>query len=390
MFLTSPNATVSDRTWSPHEELACRVLRGDPEAGAFPFDAERQSVFLRHAERHGVQALLGAHLRSSDSWRGWPSDLRQALAAEAASQAALEILQGQETVRVLEALTQRGVRPLLMKGAPLAYTHYRSPHHRPRGDTDVLIRRVDREAAGNVLSGLGYARRNLTSGELVSYQYTWSRLDRHGMTHVIDLHWRVSNSQMFADALSYDEIAHSSIAVPQLGGRALGPVHALLLACMHRVVHITAPYFVDDSIHYGDRLIWLYDIHLLVSQMRPHEVTQFAQLALERRLSTICLDGLRQSERCFATPLPEEILKVFSNGGAPEPSAQYLDPGRLRHLVTDIRSLSNWPDRLRLAREHLFPPAEYILRKYAVSQRAWLPVLYLRRGMQGIWRLIRE
>ncbi len=81
---------------------------------------------------------------------------------------------------------------------------------------------------------------------------------------------------------------------------------------------------------------------------------------------------------------------MLSNGGAPEPSARYLDRGRLHHLVTDIRSLSNWPDRLRLAREHLFPPAEYILKKYAVSQRVWLPALYLRRGMQGIWRLIRE
>ncbi len=56
---------------------------------------------------------------------------------------------------------------------------------------------------------------------------------------------------------------------------------------MHRVVHITAPYFVDDSIHYGDRLIWLYDIHLLISQMPPQELTQFARLALERRLNTI-------------------------------------------------------------------------------------------------------
>ena len=175
------------------------------------------------------------------------------------------------------------------------------------------------------------------------------------MTHVIDLHWRVSNCQMFAEALSYDELAHSSVAVPPLGGRALGPVHALLLACMHRVVHVTAPYFVDDAVHYGDRLIWLYDIHLLVSQMPPQELTQFARLALEKRLSTICLDGLKESQRCFATPLPEDIIEVLSKGGAPEPSARFLDPGRLHHLVTDIRSLSNWRDRLHLAKEHLFP-----------------------------------
>jgi hypothetical protein len=300
------------------------------------------------------------------------------------------MIQGPETVRVLEALSHTGIRPLLMKGVPLAYTHYRSPYLRPRSDADMLIRRADREAASSVLAELGYERSNATSGELVSYADSWSKLDRHDVTHVIDLHWRVNNCQMFAEAVSYDELMNGSVAIPLLGGRALGPVHALLLACMHRVAHVAAPWSVDDTRHYGDRLIWLYDIHLLTSRMSPQELTEFARLAVERRLKTICFDGLRQSQRCFATQLPDEILGVLSAAGPSEPSARYLDPGRLRYMVRDIQSLSNLRDRLRLAKEHLFPPAEYMLKKYAVSRRAWLPALYLRRGLQGTWRLLRD
>ena len=221
----------------------------------------------------------------------------------------------------------------------------------------------------------------------LQHQSSWNKRDRYGVAHAIDLHWRVSNCQIFAEAVSYDELVSGSVPIHVLGARALGPVHALLLACMHRVGHVTASWSVNDRRHYGDRLIWLYDIHLLASRMSAQELTEFVRLAVERRLKTICLDGLRQSQRCFAMPLPDDVLGALSAAGPPEPSAHYLDRGRLRFMVRDIRSLSNVYDRLRLAREHLFPPAGYMLKTYAVSRRAWLPFLYLRRAVLGISRL---
>ena len=369
------------------DDLVCRLLCGLSSAWPFSSAAELQSQFLQYTNRHGVQPLLYAQLRPSAAWASWPSDLRQTLSDEAASQLVVDMIQGQETVKVLEALSQSGVRPLLMKGVALAHTHYRSPHLRPRGDADMLIRRADRETACGVLTELGYQRLNTTRGELVSYQSNWNKLDRHGVTHAIDLHWRVNNCQIFAEAVSYDELLSGSVAIQVMGARALGPVHALLLACMHRVTHVTASWWVNDRRHYGDRLIWLYDIHLLASRMSSQELTEFVRLAVERRLKTICIDGLSHSQRCFATLLPDEVLGALSAAGPPEPSARYLDPGRLRFMVRDIRSLSNVCDRLRLASEHLFPPAGYMLKKYAVSQRAWLPILYLRRAVQGISRL---
>jgi hypothetical protein len=369
------------------EDLVCRLLCGVSSAWPFSVAVEVQSEFLEYTNRHGVQPLLYVQLRPSPAWESWPSDLRQALQDEAASHAVVDMIKGQETVKVLKALARSGVSPLLMKGLPLAYTHYRSPHLRPRGDTDLLIRRADRETGSGVLIDLGYELINATRGELVSSESSWKKLDRYGVTHAIDLHWRVNNCQIFAEAMSYEELLSGSVEIQALGARALGPVHALLLACMHRVAHITAAWSVNDRQHYGDRLIWLYDIHLLAGRMSTPEMTEFVRLAVERRLKTICLDGLRHSQRCFGTPLPDELLAALSAAGPPEPSAPYLNPGRLRFLVRDIRSLSNVYDRLRLVKEHLFPPAEYMLKKYAGSRRAWLPTLYLRRAVEGIWRL---
>lgn len=371
------------------EELICRILRGVPAAWPDPCDAECRSAFLHRARYHGVPVLLSAAVRSSAVANSWPLGVRQSLSREAAAQAAVEMVQAREIARVMQSLVQAEMAPLLMKGTPLAYTDYRAPHLRPRADTDLLIHPSERELAERVLAGLGYERVNATRGSLVSYEFAMTRVDRSGVTHVVDVHWRVSNRQVFADALSYDECMAGSEAVPQLGARALGPTHALLLACMHRVTHVTVAYDFGGVPHLGDRLIWLYDIHLLATRLGPAALQKFAELAESRRVRRLCLDGLALTQRHFGTSLPQDVMDTLAAPGPRELSAQYLEIGRMHCLVKDIQSLPNWRDRLRLSKEHVFPPADYMLEKYRVSRRAWLPALYLHRGVRGLWRLLR-
>ena len=374
---------------SVDDELMCSVLRGAPTAWPASACATFQEDFLRRARYQGVEPLLSANLRSSDMCDGWPLGVRAALSREAASHAAVAMLQKREITRVLRALTTAAVTPLLMKGTPLAYAMYRSPDLRPHADTDILIRRGEREATERTLADLRYERVNATSGGLVSSEFAMTRLDRFDVTHTVDVHWRVSNRQRFAEALPYHECQAGSVAVPQLGARALGPMHALLLACMHRVTHVTVAYQSDGESHYGDRLIWLCDIHLLASALSTEAFRRFVQLAADKRLRRICWDGLTQAQRCFGTRLQDDVLEALSAPGPPEPSARDLEPGRLRCMVRDIRSLPSWRDRLRLGKEHIFPPADYVLKKYGVSSPVWLPALYLHRGLWGALKLLR-
>ena len=133
---------IGRRSVTRSSPAACYA--GIPAQERFSFDDKLQSTFLQYTDRHGVQGLLAPNFaRQIPRSAGLQIFVRPLRRRRISG--LLEILQRRETVTVLEALTQRGIRPLLMKGAPLAYTHYRSPHLRPRGDTDVLIRRVDRE-----------------------------------------------------------------------------------------------------------------------------------------------------------------------------------------------------------------------------------------------------
>jgi hypothetical protein len=278
---------------------------------------------------------------------------------------------------------------LILKGTALAYSIYPAPVLRPRADTDLLIRDGDREDLERTFLALGYGKPGTISGELVRYQCGYVREDRFGVEHVFDVHWRISNTQLFARALDYEELAARASAIPGLGARARGLSlpDALLLACMHRAHHIHAPYYADGiSYRDEDRLIWVYDIHLLVEAMSPSMLRNFAELAENRGMRTICRDGLMRAQACFGTRIPGELRPVLAGRGATEASAAHLRRGGARHFLTELRSLPGWRARATLVGEHLFPPATYMLDKYRVTGRAWLPMLYLHRGIHGAWK----
>jgi hypothetical protein len=140
--------------------------------------------------------------------------------------------------------------------------------------------------------------------------------------------------------------------------------------------------------HYADRLIWLYDLHLLVGAMANAELAQFVALAEARRLRGVCLDALQRARDCFGTVLPEEVVDRLSRPGAPEPAARYFSGGRLRQMAGDFLSLEGWSARAHWLRELAFPPAAYMRWKYPDRRQAWLPWLYARRGTRGLARLM--
>ncbi len=372
------------------ESSMCALLRGEPVAWPASNDSEFDARFRDCAAYHGVGPLLTRQVSLTP-----PGDRRVTeplcLARELKDDVAIELARKHELVRVLSALAESGVTALLLKGAALAYSIYPSPALRPRADTDLLIRSADREITARTLSEFGYEKPNAISGECVTYQCGYVKRDRFHIDHVLDVHWRISNTQMFSRALNYGELRSRSVPLVALGqhARGLAPADTLLLACMHRAHHIHSPYRVDGvSSSGGDRLIWLYDIHLLIDAMSSRELEEFTRLAEKRSMRAICRDGLLRTRQCFGTRVPEEVLLSLSKTGPTEPSAAHLRAGNMRHLLTELRSLPRWRDRITLLGEHLFPPPDYMLEKYAVTSRAWLPMLYLQRGILGTWKRI--
>jgi Uncharacterised nucleotidyltransferase len=358
--------------------LLAQVIAGS-RPGVASSDWE-PAVLASMAEHHGVGALV---------WEASGADamlaVHEALDATVRAAVAREVFVQREVRAVTAALAKEGLRALLLKGTALAYSTYPRPWLRPRTDTDLLIAPADADAVSRVLgAALGYERTDaLTSGSLVSHQWAFERRDSHGVRHVLDLHWKIVNPHMLADALAFDELWGTAATVPPLGEAARVPssLASLALACIHRVAH-----------HQGqDRLIWLYDIHLLASRLTDAEWQALSDLAVRRGIAAICLDGLRVAHGALGTTVPAGIASRLEAAAPREPSRRFVSDALNRRgvLMSDLAVLPGWSDRLRLLREHAFPPAAFIRRRYGVTSPIWLPALYVHRLVTGAYKWVR-
>ena len=358
---------------SPDEYLAS-LLRGEP-FDALALETHGVSRLLAAANAHDVLALVAETLINDVTP---PPDVRTRFRTESQKLAAADLAAEIELRRVLKSLAESGVQTLLIKGSHLAYSHYARPDLRARKDTDILVAREQRDRATEVFHDLGYTASAKLSGDLTATQQLHS-LMRHGAPiHLVDLHWRLTSPQVFAHVLTFKELFASSRPIPGLMPSARGPsdVHALLIACMHRVAH-----HHDEP----DKLKWFYDIHVIASRLDTAEWDGFVRLATERGVSAVCSQGLERAMRWLRTPVPSAVVSAVRPSGADsERTADYLQRRVRAQLVfNDLRALPTWRERARLAREHLLPSRQYMRSVYAPSSRLPLPVVYIVRAIRG-------
>ena len=141
--------------------------------------------------------------------------------------------------------------------------------------------------------------------------------------------------------------------------------------------------------HYGDRPIWLKDIHLLAGRFQESDWAGFLADAARSRTKTICLDALRATQTMFGTSISPKVLAALEPRQR-EPSARLLNGSVLAVRWREFWALPDWRTRLDLVRGEAFPPASYILQKYGFRSRALLPWLYLRRLVGGVGQLLQR
>lgn len=339
--------------------------------------------FLDTCAVHEISALVHARIRNVSSDRGWPAEVRDALAGLARAETAREMVRCAAITAAVDALATAGVRSIVFKGTALAYTVYETPTERPRLDTDILIDVADRQVTRSVLEALGYTAPPCCDD--VFSQFQMERTDEFGLRHVIDVHWRISTQQLFADVLSYSEMRHCAVPAPALGRTALAPscVDALLLSCVHPAMH-------HQNV---ERLLWIYDTHLLAARLTPADFVDFARRAREKRVAAVCAHHLRRARAALGTRVPDAVLTELA-AATHEPSAEYLASQRRWHheLASSLRALPRVGDRVTLMRRVLLPAPAYILAAYGLRDKPlapWLlPALYVHRGVRGAWKVL--
>jgi hypothetical protein len=324
---------------------------------------------VRTLVEHGVAPLVYARA-------GVPQLRNEAIRA-----AAQESLRAADLAEMLGALAARGIEALVMKGTALAYDLYPAPELRPRGDTDLLVGRDDLEHVRSVMRELGFDELPTSGDEHGLRQAVFSR--ERG--EVYDVHWSATNVPVFDAALPFDDLNVRAIALPALGPRAhgLGPVDALLLACIHRIAHH----------HDSDRLIWLADIALLRERMSPDEHQTFWFRASDARVVAVCSRSIEAADAWFAGERHDLAQDWLSREelARDEPSRVFLDRD-ITHAGVMAATMRALPWRARFERiwQLAFPPAEFIRQSFRTRNPLLLPWLYVYRGLRGLGRLFRR
>lgn len=345
---------------------ACRMERStlarimvEPTWQSTDIHVDAIGRLLDAAKAEGVAGLV--------NWRldGAPSvdpTLREAFARAARGIAAASLLFEAECRKVIGVLEAGGVEGLLLKGSALAYWLYPQPFLRECSDIDLLLpSRAAAEQAAALLAPHGYALSHAPGDQ--GMEFLLSRRAFPGAVRVdLDVHWQLVNAAMFADVFDFDELHAASIPLPASApsARGLSPVHALLHACMHRAMNLYTGI--------GDRLKWLYDIHLLAQRLTAVEWQDVQGLCAQRGLGGVCLAGIDAAAELFGEAAPQGVLDVLRAQSADEP----LDVARLHDWKymerRNFAALPNLRGRARWLWQRTFPSQGYLQELYGGGQ----------------------
>jgi hypothetical protein len=280
-------------------EQVLSFLPEDAAAAARAADLDRERIAVE-ARDQGLGVLLAHYL--PDCFR--PST------AERAGGAFLAQRTARATVEVCGALTQAGVRALVLKGPPMAAALYPAPELRPSLDVDLLVAPDDLDAAQRALESLGYQL--LKDLPERAGEFSHHRLFNAPGKVAVELH-HTASEWFQADFDARRMIARARTA--SLAGatmQVLGPVDELVYLGVHA------------ASHRFENAKWLFDLKLLL-QTQPVAWREVIDEARAAHVAAALGMALAEARARLRAPVPDWVLDA-------------LGPGRLR--VAAMRALA--------------------------------------------------
>jgi len=342
------------------------VIAGIPAGAGEQLAATEPEALIASARAEGVTALLADRLLRVE----WASpDLQAALMERTRDLAKMELRQRAVLVAVLARLHAAGIPVLGLRGS--AFLGWLFPEAYLGGlsafDLRFQIRRKGAGAAA-ALQPLGYAV------PFPPGRFAHEVLCRQAGQRVeLDLHWGLSGNPAMAFLPGFQTLRNAARPLPDsgCGAMGLGHVDSLLHACVHRASNLETGL--------GDRLKWLYDVHLLAAGLDHDGWEAFVAACVRARVCGIARDALEASANLFGTALSGATMDALQVG-IPQDA---LDARRLQdwgYLQRQSLRALGWTKGLAWLWGSAFPSAAYMRELYGLDlSRAGLLRYRLRR-----------
>jgi hypothetical protein len=379
LFIENRTAMIRDTSV---ESLLCALLRApDSSSVLTPRAPAAWQALADAAIRHGVAPLLCRRFVD----HGWPSDLpleiRHALEATLYSGTAQQFVLRSALHRVAEALTAH-MPVVLLKGAALGATLYPQPGLRPLSDLDLLVPRAQIPIALQLLAALGYHQKHSVidgaDAELAQHVVVYGGPNH---TVAIELHWGLIGGDADRRTPAIDWFWKHTVAWQPLATPATTPqpYPVVQLDPTANLLYLAAHLLLQHN-STTPRLIWLYDLHLLLERCGD-QIDWQAVIAQARSLgwSGMLHSALGLCHVAFGTPLPPPSTALAES----YPALVATRPARVAqrqvvwHRLRALQPAARW----HYVRRVVCPSRAYLAWRYPTLQHQAWPVLYLYRWL---------
>ncbi|CAK8721227.1 hypothetical protein LDFHOB_10700 [Candidatus Electronema aureum] len=223
-------------------ELLLFFLRGEPDESS-PTELAQLSepdwnAVVQQADRYGVASFLYQRLTAPHHKGHVPAEILQTLRTKHFTSFVRNTRLYHEAGKAFQALRQKGIPVILLKGVYLAEAVYGNIALRPMSDVDILVRKADLLQAEKILLELGYssARADDIESACAKSQHL-APLTKYGAA-AVEIHWTVVHpSCPFAIDIEGLWERARPVVIADVEMLTLSPEDVLLHLCIYTVFH---------------------------------------------------------------------------------------------------------------------------------------------------------
>jgi hypothetical protein len=275
----------------------------------------------------------------------------------------LRLMQQEAVFRqCIALLKEHEVQPVVIKGFSLAATLYRQPHHRPMADIDLLVRPGEFDKASGILTAQGAKMMPATGAESateISFDRTFIL---KGVK--IELHHHLMNPG-FKNSIARETIFDNTCEQQIMG------MHLLVLAPEMQLFYLLH----HLSRHWDFRLarfIWVMDIHYFVNHHREKlNMLLFLEFVASAGNDQSIFRGLYLCAHLFGDKLPEGVPVCKNAETLVNTYLEFCRQGKTSAgnigSIKMIRQIKGWRNKVKFAKEKLYPSAEYLQHRFKLT-----------------------
>lgn len=342
---------------------------------------------VKSAEENAVAPLLYASLKRLGRESELPVEYNERLRVEYIRSDTANWLALQELQVLLAEFEKAQIPVVVLKGGALATTLYPEPSLRPMSDLDLLIPRASLAQVEVLLIERGYIS-PVEMGESFGPQLTnYRAYERGGKRPAhLEIHWHLFKSPFYCQRVPIDWFWDHTIEI------IINQQRARVFANAAQFLHLASHFALH---HRAERLIWSYDLALMLAQDGTPMDWQLVVDTAERfglvppvRLAT---DRVAEtwgvaippavSARLCASLVGRLDRTAFAIMTAPRGNARFF---------LDAISQPSIKLKAQFVTQHLFPARAYMRERYQIREERWMPLYYVWRLIEGPWRMLRS